>query len=207
MTHLFVDESGDIGLSSNSRRYFVYGFLCCKDPSFLRIKLSDYLIKCHKTNRYPYVLRELKFALPCSNLIKKGYTKNDLIHYDSFLSKIRQDICSIIASYSDGIFVSILDKTTIRVKTWRPERLGNYVFAHSLHRNILNRLDLSDIVLIYDSGRLAQLNQDDFDTYVVNRAPAIVGTRISEIKGVSSLSEPCLWAATFWLVRFTVSSL
>jgi hypothetical protein len=159
--------------------------------------LNGYLIKCHKTNRYPYVLRELKFNLPRSNLITKGYTKDDLTHYDSFLPKIRQDICSIIASYSDGIFVSLVDKTTIRANTWMPERLGNYVFARSIHDSILKRLGLNDIIIQYDSGRLAQLSQDDFDTYVINRAHTTSNTHISEIRGLSSLSEPCLWAADF----------
>jgi hypothetical protein len=129
--------------------------------------------------------------------MRTGYTQTDLANYYYRLSKIREDICSVTAANSDGVFVSVVDKDTIIAKTWKPERLGNYVFAHSLHWNILNELDLSNIILNYDSGRLAQLNQDDFDTYVINRAPTIVNTRISEIKGMSSLSEPCLWAADF----------
>ncbi len=153
---------------------------------------------CHKTNKYPYTLRELKFNLPRCNLLKRGHTDSDINAYDSFLPKIRQDICAIIASHSDGIFISIVDKTTIKRKnTWKPETLGNYVFAHSVHENILSKLALSDNRIYYDSGRLAQLNEIDFDEYVTDRAPRIVDTRISEIKGLSSLSEPCLWAADF----------
>jgi Protein of unknown function (DUF3800) len=197
LAHLFVDESGETGLSGNSRRYFVYGFVYCENPSSLRINLSNYLIRCHKTNRYPHKLRELKFNLPRTTLIKRGYSEENILIYNSFLSKIRQDICAIIALYSDGIFVSIIDKTTIIQKTWQPETLGNYVFAHSIHENILSKLALNDIIIHYDSGRLAQLNQDDFDKYVTIRAPTIVSTRILEIKGLSSLSEPCLWAADF----------
>ena len=39
-------------------------------------------------------------------------------------------------------------------------------------------------------------------SYVTDRAPRIVDTRISEIKGLSSLSEPRLWAAGLlgWLI-------
>jgi hypothetical protein len=129
--------------------------------------------------------------------MRLGYKETDLEKYYSFLSKIRQDICAIIASYSDGVFVSVVDKETIIMKSWTPERLGNYIFAHSVHKHILNELVLNDIIIHYDSGRLAPFNQGDFDGYVVNRVPSAVRTRILEIKGLSSLLEPCIWAADF----------
>jgi hypothetical protein len=81
--------------------------------------------------------------------MRQGYGKTDLMTYNSHLSEIRQDICSIIASYSDGIFVSVIDKTTINEKTWQPEQLCNFVFAHSIHENILSTLGLNNIQIHY----------------------------------------------------------
>lgn len=182
LVYIFVDESGEIGLSNKSRRYFVLGFVYCKNPSILRNKLTDYLRRCHKNNRYPYTIEELKFSFSRSKLIERGYNEGDLIRFNSFLPKIKEEMCTIMAEYSDGIFVSIIDKTTIGARTWCPERLGNYVFAHTVYENILNNLNLGNNArLIYDAGRLSKPNEHDFNDYVRERARGPGDNPISEI--------------------------
>ena len=52
---IFVDESGDIGLSDRAKKrpYFVLGFVYCRDPGQLRKRLKRLLKKLHLTGKYP----------------------------------------------------------------------------------------------------------------------------------------------------------
>jgi hypothetical protein len=72
------------------------------------------------------------------------------------LKNIRTDVCNIIGKYSDGVFATIVDKQTITKPTWTPETLGNFVFAQTLHTNILNTPNF-ELSILYDSGRLQEL--------------------------------------------------
>lgn len=111
---IFVDEAGDLGLTIKSKRYFVLGFVYCKDPSELRKRLRRYLKKLHQKNKYPPHLSELKFNLPYSDLIQQGYTIKDLDdNYSKNMPVIRSRSLEIIHKHCDGVFGSILDKQSI----------------------------------------------------------------------------------------------
>ena len=98
---IFVDEAGDLGLSTKSKRYFVLGFVYCKDPSILRKKLRRYLKKLHLRDRYPSHLSELKFSLPYSDLIQQGYTVDDLDKkYSKHMPMIRYQSLELIQKLS-----------------------------------------------------------------------------------------------------------
>lgn len=75
---IFVDESGDFGLTSRSKRFATIGFIYSKNPSNLRKKLRRLLKRLHMKNRYPRHLAELKFMLPYSELIQNDYSVEDL---------------------------------------------------------------------------------------------------------------------------------
>jgi hypothetical protein len=184
----------------------VYAFIHCNNPSALRETLSDCLIRLHKTNKYPFHLKELKFNLPTTNLLRKGSALNDLQIYHSHSTSIRNDICNLITKYSDGIFASVVDKTTIKKPTWTPEELGNFVFAQTLHTNILNAPGLpTALSVIYDSGRLAKSKVGSFHSYIFKKDNYYknMGFRTNDknylldVRDMSSGIEPCLWAADF----------
>jgi hypothetical protein len=170
LAYLFVDESGEIGLSPLSRRYFIFGFVYCEDPLPLQYNLNGYLKRLHQIDAYPKLLGELKFNLPRQRLRKKGYTELNLQRYDKFTGYIRKSVCDILCRYSDGLFICIVDKTTIIEKTWTPETLGNYVFANTLHNDILNKLTLNQGLKIYlDAGRLSRIPANKFRQYLFDK--------------------------------------
>lgn len=172
----------------------------------LRKVLREFLIRLHQTNKYPYLLNELKFSLPEAKLLQIGYRSEDLQIYNSNLKNIRTDVCNIISKYSDGVFATIVDKQTITKPTWTPETLGNFVFAQTLHTNILNTTNLPfELSILYDSGRLAKSKVGNFHNYIFDkdRYYKNKGLRTNnrsyslQLNDTSSTAGPCIWAADF----------
>ena len=78
---IFVDESGDPGLRSQSHNtrypFFIIGFTYCSNPAYLKIELNKLIKKLQKQGRYAPNLTELKFN-PYSSLEKLGYSKTNI---------------------------------------------------------------------------------------------------------------------------------
>jgi len=68
---------------------------------------------------------------------------------------IRQKILVVINRFSDGFFITVVDKKSIRYPTWTSERLYNYVFGTTLIQNVFNVIN-PDVnpALIFDGGRI-----------------------------------------------------
>ena len=170
---IFVDESGDIGLSSASqiakKPYFTFGFVYCKDPQQLRKRLKRLLKRMHVKGRYPILLSELKFYLPYSDLIQQGYSIKDLDAYNAHMPSIRTKALGLVTRYSDGVFSAVVDKRKA-LPTWTEERLGNYVFATSLVEDVVNPLSPPNPpATLYDKGRLSPSKSIKFASYVLEK--------------------------------------
>lgn len=86
------------------------------------------------------------------------------------MPQVRSTVIDLINRYSDGVFISIVDKYSLRENTWTSETLGNYVFAHSLQQNILNSINVSrNPQLFFDSGRLDYTKEIDFMRYLYDK--------------------------------------
>lgn len=202
---IFVDESGDPGLSNKSKRYFVFGFVYCEDPSELRKRLRRLLKKFHQKNKYPKHLAELKFTLPYTELIQQGYTVEQLDNdYSIHMPEIRSRALNIIHDYSNGVFAAIIDKHKVDpTYNWTPERLGNYVFAQTVIINVMNVLSPPNPpVIYYDKGRLSPSRAVSFNTYLVEKDSYFQYIGIKRYRGrlstpidTSSVLEPGIWAA------------
>jgi hypothetical protein len=202
---IFVDESGNPGLSNSSLElypYFALGFVYCKDPSQLRSSLKRLLKKEHTRNRYPPDLPELKFYLPNSDLIRRGYTPSQLDKFEFYLPSIRAKAIEIICDTVNGVFGAIIDKQKA-VNTWTPERIGNFVFAHTLLLDVMNNISPQRLpVILYDKGRLSSYRAKQFENYITekdrwfgqNGRKMYDGT-ISTPASQSSYAEPGIWAA------------
>jgi hypothetical protein len=202
---IFVDESGNPGLSSPSVElypYYVIGFVYCKDPSQLRSSLKRLLKKEHERNRYPPALHELKFYLPNSDLIRRGYTPDQLKKYETYLPSVRDEANEIICKTVNGVFGAIVDKRKA-ADSWTPERLGNFVFAQTLLLDVMNKISLQyPPAILYDKGRLSSYKAKQFEDYITNKdrwfrqnGRKMYGGNISAPMSQSSYAEPGIWAA------------
>lgn len=203
---IFIDESGNPDLSSDSIElypYYVVGFVYCQRPSQLRNDLKNLLKKVHKKKRYPPDLTELKFYLPRGKLVVQGYTHEQINVYEKYLPAIRENAIEIICSRASGVFAAVCDKNSRTQPTWTPERLGNYVFAQTLVRDVMNNISPSYLPsILYDKGRLTLDRTKKFEDYISNKDLYFERIGIKSYKGQipvpleqSSHMEPGIWAA------------
>ena len=162
MVYIYVDESGDRGLYQNPRRYFALGFVYYINPTNLQSSLTMFLKSLQRVNLYPPCLLELKFSLPECQL-KKKYKMTDISNFKRFTPYIRNTVINMINRYSDGVFMSVIDKDTIIEPTWSSERICNFVFAKTLQQNILSKIDIrQNPRVVFDKGRLDVAKERDF---------------------------------------------
>jgi len=202
---IFVDESGDPGLSAASKRirpYFTFGFVYCENPQGLRKRLRRLLKKLHLKHKYPRHLSEIKFYLPNTDLIQQGYTIADLRKYETFSPEIRTKAIKVICREADGVFSAIIDKKKVK-NTWTSEQLGNFAFAQSLIVNIMNKISPPNPpAILYDKGRLSAARTIRFKTYLTNKDSYFQYLGIKRYRGslpapieTTSQLEPDIWAA------------
>jgi len=202
---IFVDESGDPGLSAGSKRirpFFAFGFVYCSDPQGLRKRLRRLLKKLHLKNKYPRHLGEIKFYLPNTDLIQQGYKKADIRHYEAFSPEVRTKSINVIRKEADGVFSAIIDKKKA-ARTWTTEELGNFTFAQTLIVNIMNSISPPNPpAILYDKGRLSASRTNRFRTYLLNKDSYFQYKGLKKYRGTlpapietTSKLEPGIWAA------------
>ncbi len=200
---IFVDESGDPGLKPGSRcHHFTVGFVYCASPNPLRKKLRRLLKRSRIKRRYPPILGELKFYLPETDLIQKGYTKAEVASYRAKLPLIRSKVIELIDQSGAKIFAAIVDKSKAKA-TWTQERLYNFAFANTIIINVMNAISPPNIPLIfYDKGRMTPYGTRMFAQYLLEKDSYVEFKGWKQYRGslgapndVSSLNEPGIWAA------------
>ena len=60
--HVFVDESGNLGFSGASTKYFVVAYVECEVPVKLRTELKRLLKRLHQKGKYSKGRNEFKFS-------------------------------------------------------------------------------------------------------------------------------------------------
>jgi hypothetical protein len=59
---VYIDESGDLGFSSKSTRFFVVSFMITRNHMIIDLALKRILKKLHKRKKYSQRSSELKFS-------------------------------------------------------------------------------------------------------------------------------------------------
>lgn len=202
---IFVDESGDPGLSTASKRirpFFTFGFVYCSDSQNLRKRLRRLLKKLHLKSKYPRHLCEIKFYLPNTDLIQQGYKIADIRQYEKFSPEVITKAIEIICKYANGVFAAIINKKKVK-NTWTSEQLGNFTFAQTLIVNIMNKISPPNPpAILYDKGRLSASRTNRFKTYLLNKDSYFQYKGLKQYRGslpapieTTSTLEPGIWAA------------
>ena len=97
---VYVDESGDLGFSAESTKFFIIAFLTCDNSFNIRKEMSRLLKKLHKKGIYPSCHRELKFTKMnkyCRSAVLKKIALSDsyigviVVKKDAVLERLRND--------------------------------------------------------------------------------------------------------------------
>jgi hypothetical protein len=144
--YMYIDESGDLGLSKNSSKFLVITALLVKDPAYL-----DRIIKNMRRNKF-------KKQLKVFHELKANKLKDEIIiHALSHLSQIK-DL---------QIYHIVLEKSKVHSKflLTNKHKLYNYV-AGKLAKTII--LEHVDVEVRIDKSKGKQALQEDFNQYFEN---------------------------------------
>ncbi|VVB91741.1 Uncharacterised protein [uncultured archaeon] len=177
--YIYIDESGDLGFSSKSTKYFVVAALVTEDK--LRIE------KC--------ITKVRKERLPTK------YKKISELKYHNSNGVVRRRILQCIAKTDSGIAYAVLRKRQVyeNLRT-KPNILYNFLCGYMIG-NIFRKYHINNKVEIIVDRSLTGINREAFDEYVGYRAlmskAEIFDPDYLEIRHVDSAQDKCIQMVDF----------
>ena len=181
--HVFIDESGDLGFTKKSTKFFVVAYVECESSQRLQTEVKRLLKQLHQKKKYPLQRNELKFS-----------------RMDSYCRKY---VLKKIAKFDVSLGVVIMDKACVNSDLRKdPTVLYNWCVVHNIMLSLLPNIATGNKVYMIFDKSLPTWRIKEFNAYVENKASYLLsekGTVFSSdtisSKHVSSELEPCLQAA------------
>jgi len=186
--YVYIDESGDLGFSSKSPRFFVVAYLTLDYPFEITKLMKRLLKRLHERKEYARGYNELKYS-----------NSKDIV---------RQRVLEKICKYNVKVGFVVLEKAKVKPELRKnPAVLYNFVIVDSIMKNILPKLTSNDKLYIIVDRSLSRLSADAFNNYAINKASWLMTVqwrqteqiKLSniEVRHENSQKEPCLQAADF----------
>jgi len=186
--YVYVDESGDLGFSQRSTRFFVVAYLCVEQPFELTKKMKRLLKKLHKKKMYARGYNELKFS--------------------NSKDTIRVKVLETIYKSEVDIGYIVLEKAKVKPELQNKRTtLYNFVVVDRIMKNIIPLINpMTELNIIIDKS-LPRSSRLAFNNYAKNKASWLFKIRWGQINSimlsnikvqhVNSQKEPCLQATDF----------
>lgn len=179
---VFVDESGDLGFSKCSTKFFVVAYIACDNASRVRIDMNRALRRLHEKRQYSFAHRELKFS-----------RMNDYC---------RKYVLEKIVSSNPRIGVVIVEKRYIKPKLRTDLTvLYNWTVVHNLMSALLPLIEAGQKLQIIFDKSLPKTRIESFNHYVKEKASYLFFEKGGKLPKdcisayhVDSDREPCLQA-------------
>ena len=147
--HVYIDESGDLGFSQKSTRYFISSFVFVREKAGINAQIRKLLKTLHRQGRYTG--SELKFTN--SNSSVKSLCLQRFSEYN----------------FEIGLIVIEKIKTAQRLREI-PNILYNYIIVHNVIWSLLSLLESNERLVINIDKSLSKSNREAFNDYVQNKA-------------------------------------
>lgn len=146
-----MDESGDLGFTKKSTKFFVVAYLECDSPQRIRIEMSRTLKHLHQKKKYSLARNELKFSRMdefCRKFVLKKLSD----------CKINLGIVVMNKAYVNG---NLQDD---------PCRLYNWCVVHNIMLSLLPSIgEGNKFHMVFDKS-LPNWRIKEFNDYVENKA-------------------------------------
>jgi len=186
--YVYVDESGDLGFTYRSTRFFTVSYLIVENPFEMQKKMKRLLKKLHKNRKYARGCNELKFS-QSSEYVKR---------------QVLQKICQ--SDLTIG-FIILEKEKVINDLRKNPIRLYNFVIVDKIMKNILPHLNSTKKLNIVVDKSLPVSSIGAFNNYAKNKASWLLTVKWGKsdaitisninIRHENSQKEPCLQAADY----------
>ena len=177
-----MDESGDLGFSDKSTKFFVIGYLACDSSLGIRLEMKRLLKRLHKKKAYHERQNELKFC------------RMDDVCRKAVLERIVQSNVNIGAIVVEKRHVKpdLKDKLPI---------LYNWLMVHNIITTLLPSLETGQKIQMMFDKSLSKARIADFNQYVKEKASYLSYVRGNNLSPNSIISnhidsklEPCIQA-------------
>ncbi len=186
--YVYIDESGDLGFSEKSSRFFIVAYMILDHPFEISKVMKRLLKKLHERKEYARRCNELK--------------------YSNSKHAVRQIVLEKICKCNIKIGFVVLDKAKVKPELKeKPTLLYNYVIVNHVMKNILPELTSSDKLYIIVDKSLRRINEEAFNKYAINKASWLMTIqwrqteqiKLSniEVRHENSQRNPCLQAVDF----------
>lgn len=154
--NVFVDESGDLGFSKKSTKYFIVAYLFIKKCK----KFQESFKWFHKKmkRKYNYQLDELKFSQSRDEVRKQGLNL-------------------ICGTSSCNFGVVIVNKSRINKKSSfynDPEGIYRYIIVSTVMNAIVPRLSKREIFKLVLDKRIPQSHRGYFENYAISKGYQLI---------------------------------
>ncbi len=181
--HVYVDESGDLGFTKKSTKFFVVAYAECVSPQPSQVILRRALKHLHQKKRYASSRNELKFS-----------------RMDDYC---RRYVLEKIADCEVGLGVVVLEKALVNSNLRKdPPVLYNWCVVHNIMLSLLQYIAAGNKVKMVFDRSLPAWRIKEFNGYVQNKASYLLyeqGSAFSQNSissvHVASEVEPCLQMA------------
>ena len=181
--HVFIDESGDLGFTERSTKFFIVAYLTCESPHKLRVEMKRVLRHLHQKNEYSRARNELKFS------------RMDRACRKYVLNKISE--CDV------NFGVVVIEKAMMNAELRKePAVFYRWSIVHNVVLSLVSQIVTNrKIQLVFDKG-LPTWKITEFNSYIRNKVSYLLGDQQAElapdyivIKHLSSELESCLQGA------------
>ncbi len=177
--HIYLDESGDLGFSSKSSKYFVIAALITKD----RLQIEKCITKVRK-----------------ERLPKKYKKISELKHHNSNRI-VRRRILECIAEKEIDIAFAVLRKHQVHKELRDKPNILYKFLCGSLIGNVLRKYHITSKIDIVVDRSLTGINKSAFDEYIGYKALINNGDVFDpnnlEILHIDSVQDKCIQAVDF----------
>jgi hypothetical protein len=181
--HVFVDESGDLGFSKTSAKYFVVAYVECNAPIKIRTDLKRLLKHLHQKGIYSRSRNELKFSR-MDNYCRK---------------KVLQKITECDASLG----VVVMEKARVKPDLRKdPTILYNWSVVHNIMLSLIPQITAGNKIQITFDKSLPMWKINKFNSYATDKAKYLLNeqgnnfpTDCISLNHMTSEREFCLQAA------------
>lgn len=181
--NVYVDESGDLGFSKKSTKFFIITYIASDSSSILRTKMKRILKKLHNKKKYHFSRNELKFSRMntyCRKLVLEKLCPSDL-----------------------EIGVVVVEKKHVK-KELREDLtiLYNWLLVHHIMSALLPRMEAGQKINIVFDKSLPKKRIIAFNRYLMDKVSYLSYRDGSDLaldciysEHIDSEIEPCLQAA------------
>lgn len=181
--HVYVDESGDLGFSEKSTKFFVVAYVVCNSSTTLETNMKRVLKKLHTKGQYHFSRNELKFSRMSADCRKA----------------VLEKICQCDVDIGVVVVKKSLVKTNLREDL---TVLYNWLLVHHIMSALVPRLEAGERIHIVFDKSLTKRRILSFNEYLKNKVSYLSYREGNEIQleriscdHVDSEREPCLQAA------------